>query len=465
MDKQHTLSQPVSFSGIGLHTGSQVTLTILPAPENHGVQFKRTDLEGQPVIPADVDLVMDTNRGTALAKGNVCVYTVEHVLAALAGMKIDNALIEINGSETPILDGSAWPYVEAILSAGIQEQNARREYFVIPSRIVHEDADRKSEIIALPDDRYRLSVMIDFESKVLVTQGASFDAEKNHFAEEISKARTFVFLHEIEHLIEHNLIKGGDLSNAIVFVEHKLSAEKLEQLATFFNKPDVKVNGSNTLNNVELYFPNEPARHKLLDLIGDLSLVGMPIRGNIIAHRPGHKANVALAKKIKQLIKDEKAGKSMPYIDLTQNLFDIHKIMDFLPHRYPFLLVDRIVEMSDEHVVGIKNVTMNEPFFTGHFPGNPVMPGVMQIEAMAQVGGILAMNSVDDYKQYTPYFIKIESVKFKQKVLPGDTLVFVLRLLTPIRRGICHMAGKAYVDGKVVMEAEMMAQLIKNSDA
>jgi UDP-3-O-[3-hydroxymyristoyl] N-acetylglucosamine deacetylase/3-hydroxyacyl-[acyl-carrier-protein] dehydratase len=463
MDKQHTLSQPVSFSGIGLHTGSQVTLTILPAPENHGVQFKRTDLEGQPLIPADVDLVIDTNRGTALAKGNAAVYTVEHVLAALAGMQIDNALIEINGPETPILDGSAWPYVEAILSAGIQEQNARREYFVIPSRIIHEDAERKSEIIALPDDRYRLSVMIDFESKVLVTQGASFDSEKSQFTNDIAKARTFVFLHEIEHLIEHNLIKGGDLSNAIVFVEHKLSPEKLEQLATFFNKPDVKVNGSNTLNNVELYFPNEPARHKLLDLIGDLSLVGMPIRGNIIAHRPGHKANVALAKKIKQLIKDEKAGKSMPYIDLTQNLFDIHKIMDFLPHRYPFLLVDRIVEMSDEHVVGIKNVTMNEPFFTGHFPGNPVMPGVMQIEAMAQVGGILAMNSVDDYKQYTPYFIKIESVKFKQKVLPGDTLVFVLRLLTPIRRGICHMAGKAYVDGKVVMEAEMMAQLIKNS--
>ncbi len=465
MDKQHTLSQPVSFSGIGLHTGSQVTLTILPAPENHGVQFKRTDLEGHPLIPADVDLVIDTNRGTALAKGNACVYTVEHVLAALAGMKIDNALIEINGPETPILDGSAWPYVEAILSAGIQEQNARREYFVIPTRIVHEDAERKSEIIALPDDRYRLSVMIDFESKVLVTQGASFDSEKSQFADEIAKARTFVFLHEIEHLIEHNLIKGGDLSNAIVFVEHKLSAEKLEQLATFFNKPDVKVNGSNTLNNVDLYFPNEPARHKLLDLIGDLSLVGMPIRGNIIAHRPGHKANVALAKKIKQLIKDEKAGKSMPYIDLTQNLFDIHKIMDFLPHRYPFLLVDRIVEMSEEHVVGIKNVTINEPFFTGHFPGNPVMPGVMQIEAMAQVGGILAMNSVDDYKQYTPYFIKIESVKFKQKVLPGDSLVFVLRLLTPIRRGICHMAGKAYVDGRVVMESEMMAQLIKNSDA
>jgi len=463
MDKQHTLSQPVSFSGIGLHTGLQVTLTILPAPENHGVQFKRTDLEGQPLIPADVDLVIDTNRGTALAKGNAAVYTVEHVLAALAGMQVDNALIEITGPETPILDGSAWPYVEAILSAGIQEQNARREYFFIPSRIIHEDAERKSEIIALPDDRYRLSVMIDFESKVLVTQGASFDSEKSQFANDIAKARTFVFLHEIEHLIEHNLIKGGDLSNAIVFVEHKLSAEKLEQLATFFNKPDVKVNGSNTLNNVELYFPNEPARHKLLDLIGDLSLVGMPIRGNIIAYRPGHKANVALAKKIKQLIKDEKAGKSMPYIDLTQNLFDIHKIMDFLPHRYPFLLVDRIVEMSDEHVVGIKNVTMNEPFFTGHFPGNPVMPGVMQIEAMAQVGGILAMNSVDDYKQYTPYFIKIESVKFKQKVLPGDTLVFVLRLLTPIRRGICHMAGKAYVDGKVVMEAEMMAQLIKNS--
>lgn len=464
MEMQQTLAQPVFFSGIGLHTGLSVTLTILPAPENHGIEFKRTDLDGQPIVPADVDFVIDTNRGTALAKGDAKVYTVEHVMAALAGLQVDNALIEINGPETPILDGSAWPFVEGILAVGLQKQNARREYFSIPYRIIHEDIERKSEITALPDDRYRLSVMIDFESKALVTQGATFDCKKNNFAEEISKARTFVFLHEIEHLIENNLIKGGDLSNAIVFVEHKLSEEKLEALAKFFNKTDVKVNGNNTLDHVDLYFANEPARHKLLDLIGDLALVGMPIRGNIIAHRPGHKANIALAKKIKQLIKDEKAGKSMPYIDLSQNLFDIHKIMEFLPHRYPFLLVDRIVEMSEEHVVGIKNVTMNEPFFMGHFPGNPVMPGVMQIEAMAQVGGILAMNSVDDYKQYTPYFIKIESVKFKQKVLPGDTLVFVLRLLSPIRRGICHMAGKAYVDGKLVMEAEMMAQLIKNSE-
>lgn len=461
---QQTLARPVSFSGIGLHTGLSVTLTILPASENHGIEFKRTDLDGHPIVPADVDFVIDTNRGTALAKGVAKVYTVEHVMAALAGLQVDNALIEINGPETPIIDGSAWPFVEGILAAGLEKQNARREYFSIPYRIIHEDIERKSEIIALPDDHYRLSVMIDFESKALVTQGATFDCKKNNFAEEISKARTFVFLHEIEHLIENNLIKGGDLSNAIVFVEHKLSEEKLKTLAKFFNKTDVKVNGNNTLDHVDLYFANEPARHKLLDLIGDLALVGMPIRGNIIAHRPGHKANIALAKKIKQLIKDEKAGKSMPYIDLSQNLFDIHKIMDFLPHRYPFLLVDRIVEMSEEHVVGIKNVTMNEPFFMGHFPGNPVMPGVMQIEAMAQVGGILAMNSVDDYKQYTPYFIKIESVKFKQKVLPGDTLVFVLRLLTPIRRGICHMAGKAYVDGKLVMEAEMMAQLIKNSE-
>lgn len=465
MEMQQTIAQPVSFSGIGLHTGSNVTLTILPAPENHGIEFKRTDLDGHPSVPADVDFVIDTNRGTALAKGNAKIYTVEHVMAALAGLQVDNGLIEINGPETPILDGSAWPFVEGILSVGLQKQNVRREYFSIPSRIIHEDVEKKSEIIALPDVHYRLSVMIDFESKALVTQGATFDSKKNNFAEEISKARTFVFLHEIEHLIENNLIKGGDLSNAIVFVEHKLSDEKLQALAKFFNKSDVKVNGSNILDHVELYFANEPARHKLLDLIGDLALVGMPIRGNIIAHRPGHKANIALAKKIKQLIKDEKAGKSMPYIDLTQNLFDIHKIMDFLPHRYPFLLIDRIVEMSEEHVVGIKNVTMNEPFFMGHFPGNPVMPGVIQIEAMAQVGGILAMNSVDDYKQYTPYFIKIESVKFKQKVLPGDTLVFVLRLLTPIRRGICHMAGKAYVDGKLVMEAEMMAQLIKHSDA
>jgi UDP-3-O-[3-hydroxymyristoyl] N-acetylglucosamine deacetylase/3-hydroxyacyl-[acyl-carrier-protein] dehydratase len=461
MDKQHTISEPVSLSGIGLHTGNVVTCHFKPAAENTGVQFHRVDLEGKPVIPADVDLVTDTNRGTTLTKAGANVHTVEHVLAALYGLQIDNVIIELDGPELPILDGSASPFVEALEKAGRKEQDAEREYFTISQNIHFEEPDTRVEIVGLPSDDYRLSVMIDFESKVLVTQSAYFD-DFDTFKQKISKARTFVFLHELEFLVKNNLIKGGDLNNAIVFVEQKLSPEKQEELAKIFNKPDVKVNGSHTLNNVELNYANEPARHKLLDLMGDLALVGMPIKGNIIATKPGHKANVAFAKKIKQIIKDEKAGKAMPYVDLSQTLYDINQIAEFLPHRYPFLLIDKIIEMSDSHVVGLKNVTMNEPFFQGHFPGNPVMPGVIQIESMAQVGGILAMNSVDDYKQYTPYFIKIESVKFKQKVLPGDTLIFILNLLSPIRRGICHMEGKAYVDGKVVMEAEMMAQLIKN---
>jgi len=462
MDKQHTISEPVSLSGIGLHTGNVVNCHFKPAPENNGVVFQRIDIEGKPLIPADVDLVVDTNRGTTLSKGGANVHTVEHVLAALYGLQIDNVIIELDGPELPILDGSAYPFVEALEKAGRKEQSAEREYFTISRNIYLEEPETRVEIVGLPSDDYRLSVMIDFESKVLVTQSAYFD-DFSTFRQKISRARTFVFLHELEYLVKNNLIKGGDLNNAIVFVEQKLSPEKLDELSGIFNKPDVKVNGSHTLNNVELNYANEPARHKLLDLMGDLALVGMPIRGNIIATKPGHKANVAFAKKIRQIIKDEKAGKVMPYVDLAKKpLYDINQIAEFLPHRYPFLLVDKIIEMSDSHVVGLKNVTMNEPFFQGHFPGNPVMPGVMQIEAMAQVGGILAMNSVDDYRQYTPYFIKIESVKFKQKVLPGDTLVFILNLLSPIRRGICHMEGKAYVDGKVVMEAEMMAQLIRN---
>lgn len=461
MEQQQTIKQTASLSGIGLHTGATVTMSFAPAEPGTGVRFKRMDIEGQPIIPADVDWVTDTNRGTALCKNNVYIYTIEHLMAALAGLRIDNILIELDGPEVPILDGSSKPIVESILNAGIQTQDAEREYFIIPSVITYEDADRKSELIAVPDEHYKLSVTIDFDSKTLVMQSAQMD-NYEEFADQISPARTFVFLHEIEYLIENNLIKGGDLTNAVVFVEQKPNEEKLESLAKFFNKPEVKVNGSHTLNNTELLFVNEPARHKLLDLLGDLALIGMPVKGNIIAKRPGHTSNIAFAKKIKQLIKEEKAGKSMPYVDLSRTLFDINQIMDFLPHRYPFLLVDRVVEMSDTHIVGIKNVTMNEPFFIGHFPGNPVMPGVMQIEAIAQVGGILAMNLVDDYKSYTPYFIKIESVKFKQKVLPGDTLVFILKLLSPIRRGICHMSGRAFVGGKVVMEAEMMAQLVKN---
>jgi UDP-3-O-[3-hydroxymyristoyl] N-acetylglucosamine deacetylase/3-hydroxyacyl-[acyl-carrier-protein] dehydratase len=461
MEKQHTLNHVASLSGVGLHSGLMTHCSIHPAPENTGIIFRRNDVEGGLEIPADVDFVVETNRGTVLGKDGHIIQTVEHLMAAFSGLKIDNAIVEIDGPEIPILDGSAMPYVKAILEAGIIEQDAERKYFIIPTSLSCYDEEKKSEIIGFPSAALNIQVHIDFNSSVVLPQEANYHTEID-FKDEISKARTFVFLHEIEHLIERKLIKGGDLSNAIVFVEKELSEEKLDFLADFFQKSKMKVNEGNMLNHVELFYSNEPARHKLLDLMGDLALAGMPIKGNIVASRPGHQTNIAFAKKIKQMIKDEKAGKTMPYIDLTQTLYDIHQIMEFLPHRYPFLLVDRIVELKGDTVVGIKNVTMNEPFFTGHFPGNPVMPGVLQIEAMAQVGGILAMNSVDDYKLYTPYFIKIESVKFKQKVLPGDTLVFILQLLSPIRRGICHMGGKAYVDGKLVMEAEMMAQLIKN---
>lgn len=462
MDKQNTLAGVISISGKGLHTKSIVNLSILPAKPNTGIVFVRKDLDGNPSVPADVDFVTETSRGTTLEKGDAKVHTIEHLLSAIYGMQIDNAIVELDGPEIPILDGSAYPYVEAIEKIGIQNQEEKRNYYVITEPIRFNDPETGSEIIGLPDNQYSLSVMIDFNSKVLTPQGATFN-ESDNFIEDISKARTFVFLHEVEYLYKNNLIQGGDLNNAIVFVENELSDSQKKSLSELLNIPSIEVNAGNTLNNTTLNYTNEPARHKLLDLIGDLYLSGVRIKGRIIASKPGHKSNVNFAKLIKQHVKDIKAGKAMPYVDLNKKpLYDINQIAEFLPHRYPFLLVDKIIEMSDSHVVGLKNVTMNEPFFMGHFPGNPVMPGVMQIEAMAQVGGILAMNSVDDYKQYTPYFIKIESVKFKQKVLPGDTLIFILNLLSPIRRGICHMEGKAYVDGKVVMEAEMMAQLIKN---
>ncbi len=464
MDKQHTIAQSFSLEGIGLHTGEFITCTVHPADPNHGIKFRRVDLPEQPIIPADVDLVMDTNRCTALKKNEAVVYTVEHIMAAFAGCKIDNVLIDLTGPEIPIMDGSAYPYVVSVLKAGVTEQDAPRKYFEIGDNVIFNDEEHGVEITGVRYDGFKANVMIDFKSNALTTQGAFYN-DTDSFEEQISKARTFVFLHEVEYLAKNNLIKGGDLSNAIVFVEQKLSEDKLKELATLFNKPEVKVNGSNTLNNVELHYSNEPARHKMLDLIGDLYLLGMPIKGNIMATRPGHTSNVAFTKKLKQMVKDQKAKKAMPFVDLTKKpAYDIYQIMDILPHRYPFLLIDKIIEVSDTHVIGVKNVTMNEPCFTGHFPGNPIFPGVMQIEAMAQVGGILAMAGLDDPKKYTPYFVKIESVKFKQKVTPGDTIIFILNLLEPIRRGLVHMEGTAYVDGKAVMEAEMMAQIIKNPD-
>ncbi len=461
MEKQRTLKNKISISGTGLHTGQEVTLTFMPAPEDYGYRFVRVDIDPDVEIKALADYVVDTSRGTTLEYKGSKVYTIEHVLAALVGMQVDNVRIEMNGAETPILDGSSRYYVEAIEKAGFEDQNAEREYFEIKENISFHNVEEKGEFLAVPADDYRLSTMIDYGLEVLGTQHASIN-HISEFKEEISKARTFVFLHELEYLLKNNLIKGGDLANAIVYVDKSVQQEELDRLANLFDKPTVKVTDKGYLNNLELFKYNEPARHKLLDIIGDLALVGKPIKGHIIASRPGHKNNTNFARKIRKIMKNEEQKKNMPVFPIdAKPLFDINDIMEKLPHRPPFLLIDRIMEMSDTHVVGSKAVTMNEPFFVGHFPGNPVMPGVLQIEAMAQTGGILVLSTVSDPENYITLFMKIDKVKFRNQVVPGDTIHFSLRLLSPIRRGLCHMEGVAYVGSKVAMEAEMLAQIVK----
>lgn len=460
-EKQRTIREVVSISGTGLHTGQHVTVTFRPAPENHGYKFVRTDLEGSPVIEADIDYVKDTERGTNLVKNDVRISTTEHLLAAVFGLGIDNLIIETTGVELPILDGSSRFWVETLDKAGVVEQNAEREYYELTQNIVFRNQDKKVEIIAIPSPELRYSVMIDYESKVLDTQHAALD-HIDDFRNEIANSRTFVFLHEMEYLISNNLIKGGDLNNAIVFVNRLIGQDELDRLSAFFNKPRVEVLKEGILNNIELNQINEPARHKLLDVIGDLSLLGVRIRGHIIATRPGHASNVAFAKMIREQIRNEKKMAGIPQYDPNKPpLFDINAIKRLLPHRPPFLLVDKILDMDAEHVIGIKNVTMNETFFNGHFPDEPVMPGVLQIEAMAQTGGILILSSVPDPENYLTFFMKIDNVRFRQKVVPGDTLIFSLKLLSPIRRGLCHMAGQAFVGDKVVMEAEMLAQIAR----
>lgn len=459
---QHTIKAPVSVSGVSLHTGKLVTLNIKPAPENSGINFVRTDIGPEALVEADASLVVDTSRGTSIEKNGVRIGTVEHVLAALTGMGIDNALVEVDSPETPILDGSSRLYVEAIQEVGLEKQNAPREYFDIREPIRFYHAEKDCEIIALPSDQYRLTVLIDYQSKVLGHQHAILD-KISDFPTEIAPCRTFVFLHELEFLLKQNLIKGGDLSNAIVFVDRPMQQEELDRLAVLFNRPSVEVRNEGTLNNLEQYFHNEPARHKLLDVIGDLTLAGMPIKGHIIASKPGHASNVLFAREIKKHIKSRKEQEQIPsYNPDIPPVYDVNEIMKMLPHRPPFLLVDKIIDIGEEHVVGVKNVTMNEAYFMGHFPKEPVMPGVLQIEAMAQAGGILVLSQVEDPENYNTYFMKIDNVKFKQKVVPGDTLVFKLTLISPVRRGICHMRGLAYVGNKLVMEAEMMAQIVKN---
>ncbi|MGB1295243.1 MAG: bifunctional UDP-3-O-[3-hydroxymyristoyl] N-acetylglucosamine deacetylase/3-hydroxyacyl-ACP dehydratase [Flavobacteriales bacterium] len=459
MRKQKTIKKSVSITGTGLHTGCSTTLTFYPAAENHGFRFLRSDLENKPVIKADARYVNKTQRGTSLHVDGVEVNTTEHVLAALVGLEIDNVLIELTASEPPIMDGSSIEFIKILKEAGIVEQDSDVDFFEVKEPIQYIDEETGSEMLLIPAENYQITTMVDYGTRVLNTQHAHL----NHLSEfevEFAHARTFCFLHELELLIEHNLIKGGDLNNAIVFVERELSDEEMTRLGHYFGKEKVKVRPEGVLNNLELRYSNEPARHKLLDIIGDLALVGKSIKGRIIATKPGHGPNTNFAKHLINIIEKEK--KSMSKFDINKEpVMDIVEIMKTLPHRPPFLLVDKVLELDETRVVGLKNVTMNEEFFNGHFPGAPVMPGVLQVEAMAQAGGILVLKQVPDPENYLTYFLKIDNVKFKKMVLPGDTLIFELELIEPVRRGICQMRGKAYVGNNLVMQAELMAQIKK----
>ena len=463
VEKQCTLKNSISFSGVGLHTGEKVSLEICPAPENHGYKFQRIDLPEQPVIKADVDLVISTERGTTLEYNGARVYTTEHILAALYGCQIDNALIKINAEEIPIMDGSSKPFVDGILKVGFVEQEAERVYFELTENLPWEDLEKGIEFLAIPDINYRLTVMVDYKSPVLGTQHASM-YNIGEFKTEIAHCRTFVFLRELEFLATNNLIKGGDLDNAIVLVDRTdIPKEELNRLARLLGKEDLKVevDSLGVLNTIKLQHENEPARHKLLDIIGDLALLGKPIKAHILAARPGHFGNIEFTKILKAQLKKQRNNGRI--FDLSKPpLYDINAIEKILPHRFPFLMIDKIMEINENMIIGVKNVTMNEPIFSGHFPGNPIFPGVLQIEAMAQVGGVYSLSKVEDPHLYSTYFLKVNNVKFKQKVMPGDTLVFELTLTSPIRRGLVEMKGTAYVNGKVVTEADMLAQVIKD---
>ena len=460
MQKQKTLAASFSLKGKGLHTGLDIEITFNPAPENHGYKIKRTDLEGQPVLDALAENVTATQRGTVLSKGGVQVSTIEHAMAALYAFEIDNWLIEVNAPEFPILDGSARYFAEAIQKVGSVEQNAPRDYYIVKHKIEVKDEESGASLIILPDEKFSVNVLISFDSPVLSNQFATMN-DLSEFPSELAASRTFVFVREVEMLLNNNLIKGGDLDNAIVIYDQKLPQESLDKLADMMDVPHLSLNELGYINHKPLVFDNEPARHKLLDVIGDVALIGKPIRGRIIATRPGHKINNQFARMIRKDIKQNEVQAPV-YDPNREPVMDINRIRELLPHRYPFLLVDKIIEIGGNYIVGVKNITANEPFFQGHFPQEPVMPGVLQVEAMAQTGGLLVLNSVDEPERYSTYFMKIDGVKFRRKVVPGDTLIFRLELLAPIRRGISTMKGYVFVGDTLVSEAEFMAQIVKN---
>lgn len=459
--KQCTLSEYCVFEGIGLHTGKLATMTVKAAPVNHGIRFQRVDLPDKPILPADVNRVISTNRGTTIKSGEGQVSTVEHILSALAGLGIDNVLIEIDGPEVPIMDGSARPFTRAFQKAGIEPQSLDKDYLEITEAVSFKDELSGTELIAVPSDKFEVTAMIDFKSPFLGQQFASL-SDLSEYETQIAPCRTFVFLREIEKLANENLIKGGDLNNAIVIVDRLMTQPELDDLATKLNKPSVKVEKEGILNTVELQFSNEAARHKILDIIGDLALVGKPIKAKILANKPGHTANVEFAKLLKKKYHELRKLKGKPIYNPDEPpLMDVQKIQSIMPHRHPFLLIDKIIELDDQHVVGIKNITFTEACFAGHFPDNPIFPGVLQIEALAQTGGILAISQQPDPGNWDTYFIKIDNTKFKHKVMPGDTLILKMELMSPIRRGIVQMMGTAYVGNKIVSEGELTAQIVR----
>ncbi len=457
---QTTLNDSFTLSGKGLHSGCNLVAEFCPAPENHGYKIQRVDLEGQPTIDCLAENVVATTRGTVLAKGDVMVSTIEHAMSALYALGVDNCLIKLNGPEMPILDGSAKYFVEAIERVGIAEQKAEREFYVVKHKIEIADEASGSKLMILPDDEFSVEVKVNFNSCVLANQYASME-HVSEYKSEISHARTFVFVREIEPLLKAGLIKGGDLDNAIVIYDSPLSDEGLKAIADLVGVDCPNVNSYGYINPTPLQFENEPARHKLLDVIGDIALIGRPLKGKIIATKPGHTINTALAKEIRRDIKRQDIQAPV-YDPNKEPIMDNNRIRSLLPHRYPFLLVDKVIDMTPNYVVGIKNVSTNEPFFQGHFPQEPVMPGVLMVEAMAQTGGLLVLGTVDEPERYSTYFMKIDNVKFRQKVVPGDTLIFHVSFMTELRRGCAVMKGRAFVGEKIVCECEFMAQIIKN---